>query len=609
MVVADTAARLAQVVQWTALIVIVACTVVLARLLPIGPGINLLRSSLAEWGFAGILLFGLLYIISTVLLFPASALTALAGVVFGIWRGTMIVSLASTLGASLAFFLGRYALRNSLERRLSTKPRFAAIDRAVTARGGVIITLLRLSPIVPFNLSNYFFGVTGIGFWRYAITSWIGMLPGTLLYVYLGYTAGAAAGAGAVAGPLHWTLLLAGLSLVLAVSVYVTRVARRALASVAETGATEMNPSVPGTSPPPRGARPIRTLILSGLAVLMLGLTACAWFNRSALAGLFGPPPVKSVNKFKANANGPPFSNALFNEVVGRYVEPGGWVDYAGLATHPQDLNAYIAKLAKAPFAKLGRNHKLALLINAYNAFTLRLILDHYPAIRSIRDIPADKRWAWVHWNIGGRLYSLEQIELMLRSDFADPRIHFAINCASIGCPPLRREAYEAATLNAQLNSQAQIVNNDPRWVRLSRGGHRLHLTSIYQWYGGDFEQAAGSVLTFVARYNQHVAAELAKGAAPDVVFMPYNWNLDSIQNRLAQRGGKNNRGYRNPGRDSISGSAGPVQPAITAECASTGMGQPPPQAVLRPSGHRHRHRGTGLRGGGGGAGGQRGPD
>ncbi len=531
---AETSSRLSQVVQWTALIVIAACVVVMARILPIGSGITLLRSSLEGWGFLGILLFVLLYIISTVLLIPGSALTALAGVVFGIWRGTLIVSLGATVGASVAFLLGRYAFRSAIERRLAAKPRFAAIDKAVTARGWVIVALLRLSPIVPFNLSNYFFGLTGVGFWRYAVASWLCMLPGTLLYVYLGYTAGAAVGAGGVTGPLHWALLLSGLALVAAVSIYVTRMARQALASASKSGVVEMSISNSDTRTP-TGTWSSRTIVLTASAIVMLGLTACTWFNRGALAGLFGPPPVKSVNKFKSDLNGPQFSNALFNRVVGRYVEPGGWVDYPSLADHPKNLNAYIAQLAQAPFAKLGRNNKLALLINAYNAFTLRLILDHYPDIRSIRDIPADKRWAWVHWNIGGKLYSLEQIELMLRRDFADQRIHFAINCASIGCPPLRRQAYEAATINAQLNRQVQIVNNDRRWVWLSRDGHTLHLTEIYLWYHGDFKQASGSVLKFVARSNTGVAATLSAGRAPRVVFMPYNWNLDSIGNKSAQ--------------------------------------------------------------------------
>jgi hypothetical protein len=357
------------------------------------------------------------------------------------------------------------------------------------------------------------------------------MLPGTLLYVYLGYAASQAAGAGDnhANGWLHWTLLSIGLLLIVAVSVYITKLARQALA--AESGVIDMTTSEQNQAPAAAG-HSRRPAILALTALVMLGLTACTWLNRGPLAGIFGPPPVKLVNKFKTKPNGPQFSNARFNSVVDTFVHKGGWVDYQALAAHPENLNAYIAQLAKAPFTKLGRNNKLALLINAYNAFTLRLILNYYPKIKSIRDIPSAQRWDYVHWNIGGKLYSLDQIELLLRGDFADPRIHFAINCASIGCPPLRRQAYEAATVNAQLQSQAEIVNNNPRWVRFSRDGKTLHLTMLYSWYAGDFRQAAGSVLKFVARFNKQVAADLAADHPPAVTFKNYSWKLDSIQNR-----------------------------------------------------------------------------
>jgi len=281
------------------------------------------------------------------------------------------------------------------------------------------------------------------------------------------------------------------------------------------------------TNVPTAGISWVRSAPLAVVAGLLLSLTGCAW-----VSGIFGPPPVKLANKFKSNPNGPQFTNALFNKVLSRYVHKGGWVDYAGLAAHPQYLNKYIANLAKAPFSKLGRDNKLALLINAYNAFTLRLILDHYPHIKSIRDIPSARRWTWVHWNIGGTLYSLDQIELVLRSDFGDPRVHFAINCASIGCPELARTAYEPADINAELQRQAEFINNNPRWVRLSKSGHTLHLTQIYSWYSGDFDQAAGSVLKFVARFNTRVAAELAKGNPLAISYKSYSWRLDSITNK-----------------------------------------------------------------------------
>ncbi len=527
-----TSGRLSRLLQITSVLIIIGCLIVIFRIIPVGLGIVRLQGWLAGQGARGIAAYIVIYIVATVLLIPGSALTLLAGVLYGPWWGTLIVSAGATSGAAAAYLLGRYAFRTAVEKTTAKTPKFAAIDKAIGKNGWKIVALLRLSPVVPFNLSNYFFGLTAIRFLPYVLVSWICMLPGTLLYVYLGYAASQAAGAGGTKANawLHWTLLGVGLLLIVAVSVYITRLAKHALA--AESGVIEMKTPAENESQTV-GTHSRRPMILATAALVMLGLTACTWINRGPLAGIFGPPPVKLVNKFKANPNGPQFSNAMFNSVVDKYVHKDGWVDYKGLSAHPENLDAYIAQLATAPFAKLGRNNKLALLINAYNAFTLRLILNHYPHIQSIRDIPSAKRWDYVHWNIGGRLYSLNQIELILRSDFGDPRIHFAINCASIGCPPLRQQAYEAATVNAQLQSQAELVNNNPRWVRFSRDGKTLHLTMLYNWYGGDFSQAAVSVLKFVARFNKQVATELAAGHPPSVTFKNYSWKLDSIHNRL----------------------------------------------------------------------------
>ena len=523
--------RLSRLTQIASVLIIIGCMIAIFRIIPVGLGIARLQGWLAGLGARGIAAYIVIYIIATVLLMPGSAITLLAGVLYGPWWGTLIVSAGATVGAAAAYLLGRYALRSAVEKTTAKTPKFAAIDRAIGKNGWKIVALLRLSPVVPFNLSNYFFGLTAIRFLPYVLVSWLCMLPGTLLYVYLGYAASQAVGAGGAgaSGWLHWTLLIVGLLLIGAVSVYITRLAKHALA--AESEVIELKTPAENESQT-LATHSRRPMILAIAALVMLGLTACTWINRGPLAGIFGPPPVKLVNKFKSNPNGPRFSNAMFNSVVDKVVHKGGWVDYRALSAHPKNLDAYIAQLAKAPFAKLGRNNKLALLINAYNAFTLRLILNHYPNIQSIRDIPSAKRWDYVHWNIGGKLYSLNQIELMLRGDFGDPRIHFAINCASIGCPPLRQQAYEASTVSAQLQSQADFVNNNPRWVRFSRDGKTLHLTMLYNWYSGDFSQAAGSVLKFVARFNKRVAADLAAGNPPAVTFKNYSWKLDSIANR-----------------------------------------------------------------------------
>lgn len=185
---------------------------------------------------------GLTYAAATVLMVPGSAITLLVGFVYGPWWGLLLVSPASVLGATLAFLLGRSLFRRRLEERFAGDPRFAALDRAIAARGLRILVLSRLSPVFPFVLLNYAFGLTGIRLRDYVLGSWLAMLPGTFLYVYLGSTLGDVAElAGGVpeAGPagrlLHW----AGLAATVAVTVVLTRQARRALREAAPELVTE----------------------------------------------------------------------------------------------------------------------------------------------------------------------------------------------------------------------------------------------------------------------------------------------------------------------------------------------------------------------------------
>jgi uncharacterized membrane protein YdjX (TVP38/TMEM64 family) len=191
----------------------------------------------AQWvdglGFWGPAAFVLGYAIAVVAFVPASLLTLGAGAIFGIAHGVIYVFVAATIGSCLAFLVSRYLARSAVERKLEGKPKFSAIDRAVEAEGLKIVFLLRLTPVVPFNLLNYALGLTRVRFADYAIAS-VGMLPGTLLYVYSGKLAGdvaAVAGNPAVArGWGYYSLLALGLAATLAVTMVVTRSARRALA-------------------------------------------------------------------------------------------------------------------------------------------------------------------------------------------------------------------------------------------------------------------------------------------------------------------------------------------------------------------------------------------
>jgi uncharacterized membrane protein YdjX (TVP38/TMEM64 family) len=191
----------------------------------------------AQWvdglGFWGPAVFVFGYVIAVVAFVPASLLTLGAGAIFGIVDGVIYVFVAATVGSCLAFLVSRYLARSAVEKKLEGKPKFSAIDRAVAAEGLKIVFLLRLTPAVPFNLLNYTLGLTRVRFADYAIAS-VGMLPGTLLYVYSGKLAGdvaTLAGNPAVArGWGYYSLLALGLAATLAVTMVVTRSARRALA-------------------------------------------------------------------------------------------------------------------------------------------------------------------------------------------------------------------------------------------------------------------------------------------------------------------------------------------------------------------------------------------
>ncbi|HBB17254.1 MAG TPA: hypothetical protein DCZ97_09770 [Syntrophus sp. (in: bacteria)] len=185
-------------------------------------------------GPVGPVFFFGIYIAACVFMLPGSILTLGAGAVFGVVKGTLLVSLSSTAGATAAFLVGRYLAREMVARRVSGNPTFHALDEAVASEGWKIVGLTRLSPVFPFNLLNYAFGLTRVSLRDYVLASWIGMIPGTVLYVYLGSLAGSLTELGARDGgrarqPAEWALYAVGLIATVAVTVVITRIARRAL--------------------------------------------------------------------------------------------------------------------------------------------------------------------------------------------------------------------------------------------------------------------------------------------------------------------------------------------------------------------------------------------
>jgi uncharacterized membrane protein YdjX (TVP38/TMEM64 family) len=222
------------IVQPIALIVILIALFLAMKCLPVQQWTKNFNGWVCQMGVAGIFIFIGFYAGATVLLVPGSILTIGAGFAFGLWEGFLAVSAGSTLGAALAFLVARFVARHKVETIARQNEKFRRIDNAMGKEGAKLIFLLRLSPVIPFNVSNYFYGLTAVKFWPYMLASWIGMMPGALLYVYIGVAGKAAVSVAASSevvshGWQYWTFTSIGLIATIIVTICVTKIARDAL--------------------------------------------------------------------------------------------------------------------------------------------------------------------------------------------------------------------------------------------------------------------------------------------------------------------------------------------------------------------------------------------
>lgn len=214
--------------NWTgriAWILGIAALVAGIRLLPTGEWIAAVNAWVESLGAWGPIAYGAFYIVAALAFIPGSAITIGAGALFGLGLGTVVVSIASTASAALAFPLARSLFRKRVQGVVKSRPSFQAVDAAIEDGGWKIVGLLRLSPVVPFSALNYLLGVTNVRYVPAVLISWIAMLPGTLLYVYFGAIGKDVAG-GKEKGPLEWALMIAGLVATLVVTVVLTRMAK-----------------------------------------------------------------------------------------------------------------------------------------------------------------------------------------------------------------------------------------------------------------------------------------------------------------------------------------------------------------------------------------------
>lgn len=236
------------------------------------------------------------------------------------------------------------------------------------------------------------------------------------------------------------------------------------------------------------------------------------------LASCFGVKKVKSDAK--------PISHELWDELLQTNVTRDGCVNYKGFIADSNKLNNYL-ELVKShhPNKSWTKNERFAYWMNAYNAFTIQLVIRHYPLI-SIKDIGGgiyriNTTWAIKFIKIEGNTYSLDNLEHdILRPQFKDARVHVAINCASQSCPPLYNHAFEAAKLDEQLDQLFKAFLTDTTRNNITE--NNLQLSKIFSWFKGDFKRDEGSLINFLNKYSSKKISDNAQ-----ISFNEYNWNLN----------------------------------------------------------------------------------
>jgi uncharacterized membrane protein YdjX (TVP38/TMEM64 family) len=458
------------------------------RFLPLREWAVAFQARLAELGAAGALLFAGVYVLAALLLGPVWLLTIVAGLTYPLPVAIGLVSGVSTFAAAAAFLIARHFARRRVEVLAAKNARFAAVDRAIGAKGWRIVFLLRLSPLVPYALSNYFYGVTAVRFWPYVLASWIGMLPVTVLYVSLGAAGKAAVGAAAgtrARSPWEWGALGVGLAATIAVAAWVTRLARRELAN--------------------------SRIASCALAVILLAAAAgCGGGSSSA------PVAVPAG-----------IDHSEWNRLLRTYVNPKGLVDYARWKSTPTDMQAlrgYLAEIARPARPEAQGTEKGAALVNAYNALTISWILERYPT-ESIQALP--KSFTAARHRVGGRDVSLDDIEHGTLAPEIGFLVHGALVCAARSCPPLAREAYRPDRLTSQLSFAMLRWLGRPDLNAFDPANHRARVSAIFRWNAADFEKEKGGLRGVLSLYAPDPARAFVLEPATKIDDMPYDWGLN----------------------------------------------------------------------------------
>jgi len=435
------------------------------------------------------LFFIALYAGATAAAIPGTILALAGGVLFGFFWGTIFNTIAANIGANLAFLVARSLGRDGIE-RLCGK-RLAKLDQATKEHGFQGLLLLRLVPLVPFNALNFGSGLTALRWRTYAVATVIGIFPGTVVYTMLADAL--LQGSQEASREALVRVLISGVLLV--------------FLSFLPTIMKKLNLKVPGISP----LLLMLTLVPSGVAAQTTTLPDHAAFGQILAHSLKAP-----------------------------------LVDYAVLKANRSDLNAYLGTLAGTDpdaLAAAPQATRLAFWINASNACMLKQVVDHYPiqksagllsrATNAIMDRPANSVWQITdvfkreHCTVAGQSRSQDQIEHEIIRPMGDPKIHFAINCAAMSCPPLQSWALSAGELDEQLDRIVRDFMANPAHFELQGDDSVLTLNKVPDWYGDDCGESEGLLEFFSAYLDGGTDAPI--GESTKIEFFEYDWTLNDV--------------------------------------------------------------------------------
>ena len=272
----------------------------------------------------------------------------------------------------------------------------------------------------------------------------------------------------------------------------------------------------------------------------LLLLPTLAILNGAGATNALPLTPAQGNNP-QLQASGNTFNYDDYAAVLKTYVNPRGLVNYKGLQANRQRLDRFsnaLAAVTPSTYSSWSEKEQIAFLLNAYNAFTLQSIVDQNPLKKSIREIAGV--WKWRKFKIAGQSKTLDNIEhKTLRVDFNEPRIHFALVCAAMSCPPLHSEPYQGEKLDTQLDEQVRKFLNSPHGLHIDQKEDRVYLSSIFKWYGKDWKPSYSAedkftgnakeraVLNFVSNYLSPQEREYLAQGDYKISYLDYDWSLN----------------------------------------------------------------------------------